>query len=109
MSGGAFEYRDSSLKEEIFHGQFSDVFEDREISEIVWDILDLIHEFDWYASGDTCENDYLAAKQAFKLKWLNTPANDRIKRVIDDVIKDAQQELYKTYGVSLDNKHINNK
>ena len=49
MSGGHFEYLDSRLKEEIFGwtDKPENVFEDREISELVFDVLDLIHEFDW--------------------------------------------------------------
>lgn len=42
MSGGRFNYLDSQLKHEIFGwtDKPSNVFEDREISELVWDILD---------------------------------------------------------------------
>ena len=54
MSGGHFEYLDGRLKDEIFgyENKVKNVFEDREISELVFDVLDLIHEFDWYYSGD---------------------------------------------------------
>lgn len=76
MSGGRFDYKDMALKSEIFG--YSDkpynVFEDLEISELVWDTLDLIHEYDWYASGDTCKSDYLEAKADFKKKWLSKDA-----------------------------------
>lgn len=46
MSGGRFDYKDSSLKGEIYGwtDKPSNVFEDREISELVWDVLDLIHD-----------------------------------------------------------------
>lgn len=68
MSGGRFSYLNSSLKSEIFGwtDKPRNVFEDKEISELVWDILDLIHEFDCYASGDTGEESYLACKAEFK-------------------------------------------
>lgn len=98
MSGGRFCYVDSQLKHEIFgwSDKPRNVFEDREISELVWDVLDLIHEFDWYKSGDTGEDDYLKAKKEFKEKWL---ANDvkRQKRIIDEAIEDLKNDLYKTW------------
>ena len=66
MSGGRFEYIDGRLKDEIFGwtDKPGNVFEDKEISELVWDVLDLIHDFDWYASGDTCKETYLKKKEA---------------------------------------------
>lgn len=56
MSGGYFNYMDSQLKSEVFDwsDQWGNAFEDQEISELVWDIFDLMHDFDWYKSDDTC-------------------------------------------------------
>lgn len=70
MSGGHFNYKDSNLKNEIFDyvNKPSDVFEDMEISHLVWDVLELIHDYDWYASGDTGPGAYHAAKEKFKEK-----------------------------------------
>lgn len=99
MSGGRFNYTDQSLKHDIFgwSERPSNVFEDREISELVWDVLDLIHSFDWYESGDTGEEDYLQAKEAFKEKWLSNP-EVRVRRIVDEAIQACKEELYKTYG-----------
>lgn len=75
MSGGRFEYKDSSLKDEIFGYFFENpehipnIFEDEEISELIWDVFDLIHDYDWYASGDTDESDWIKSKTNFKNKW----------------------------------------
>ena len=60
MSGGYFEYINDRLKTDIFGYKFDadygvdvfknqkvpNVFEDREISELVADVFDLIHSFD---------------------------------------------------------------
>lgn len=99
MSGGRFEYADSLLKNEIFGWSDTphNVFEDREISELVWDVLNLIHEYDWYASGDTGEDDYLKAKEAFKKKWFSN-RGVRVRRIVDDALKECKDELYKTFG-----------
>jgi len=101
MSGGRFDYQDSNLKSTIFGwtDKPANVFEDREISELVWDVLNLIHEFDWYQSGDTDEEDYLKAKKAFKTKWFGKNSV-RVRRTIDAAIDELRTELYKTYGLS---------
>ena len=85
MSGGHFEYLDSRLKEEIFGwtDKPTNVLEDRELSELVWDVLDLIHEFDWYYSGDTGKGV-------------------RIKHTIDTALDEVRAELYETYGIEKD-------
>lgn len=86
MSGGYFDYHDLSLKNGILdHAAYnnvenSNVFEDIEISELVIDMLDLIHVFDWYKSGDSCEEDYLNKKEAFKKKWLHC-RRDKCKKL----------------------------
>ena len=100
MSGGHFEYLDSRLKDEIFgyENKVKNVFEDREISELVFDVLDLLHEFDWYYSGDTGKETYLGAKAEFKKKWFGN-RGIRIKRTIDKALDEVRAELYETYGI----------
>ncbi len=107
MSGGLFDYQDCSLKNTIF--DYSDtptnVFEDREISELVWDVLNLIHMFDYYKSGDTVEENYLKQKAAFKKKWLNGNHSQRVKRIVDNGLAELKKELYKTYGLEDEAEH----
>lgn len=103
MSGGRFNYIDGNLKSEIFgwhcEGEpIPNVFEDREISELVYDILNLIHVFDYYDSGDTGKDKYLQKKAEFKRKWLNS-CEDRVKYIVDNAINEVKQELYETYGI----------
>lgn len=100
LSGGRFNYADNRAKDEIFgwKDKPSNVFEDREISELVWDMFGLIHDYDWYASGDTNKEDYLNAKAAFKKKWLNN-RGVRVRKIVDEAIEEARQELYETYGI----------
>ena len=100
MSGGYFDYRDSYLKNEIFgwSDEPRNVFEDREISELVWDVLDLIHDYDWYKSGDTCKDTYLKNKAAFKKKWFSNHGI-RVRHTIDTAIQELRDELYETYNL----------
>lgn len=98
MSGGHFEYKDSALRYEIFgYGDtIKNPFEDIEISRLVYDVLELIHAYDWYKSGDTDESDYISEKNKFKDKWLKRD-KERTKEIIDSVIAEARNELYKTF------------
>ena len=100
MSGGYFDYRDSYLKNEIFGWTDTprNVFEDREISELVWDVLNLIHDYDWYKSGDTCKDTYLKNKANFKKKWFSN-RGVRVRHTIDTAIQELRDELYETYGM----------
>lgn len=108
MSGGRFDYKDCSLKSEIYGwaDEPSNVFEDREISELVWDVLDLIHDFDLYASGDKGKEAYLEAKSKFKKKWFSN-RSVRIRSIVDDAIQQCKNELYETFG--FDDNHLTEK
>lgn len=104
MSGGRFDYKDSVLMDEIFgwrnnEDKIPNVFEDMEISELTYDLLNLIHDYDWYASGDTGQEDYIQAKVKFKKKWLGN-RGVRVKRIVDAAIAKLKEELYETYGIT---------
>ena len=96
MSGGHFNYQDSNLKNEIFdyENRVTDQFDDMEISHLVWDVLELIHEYDWYISGDTGREYYLKAKREFKKKWLKGDArSERLEAIIDTRLSEVRDEL----------------
>lgn len=94
MSGGHWNYIDNRLKNEIF--DFSDKpsnqFEDMEISQLVWDVLELMHDYDWYASGDTAKSDYIKAKNAFKIKWFGG-RSERIEGIVEKRLAEIKSEL----------------
>lgn len=98
MSGGHFNYQDSALKTEMFGwtDKPRNVLEDRELSELAWDLLDVIHEYDWYASGDTCKETYLKAKNEFKKKWLSNRGVN-VRRIVDEAVTELKAELYETF------------
>lgn len=101
MSGGCFDYLDNRLKSEIFGyccQEPENIFEDREISQLIWEVLDLIHEFDWYKSGDTCKDTYLEEKAAFKKRWFSN-RGVRVKRIVDESVADLKRELYETFNI----------
>lgn len=103
MSGGHFDYIDERCKNEIF-GWIDDgdrvpnIFEDREISELVYDVFNLIHDYDWYRCGDTGKGTWLERKSDFKHKWLQN-RGVRVQRIVDEAIDSIREELYETYGI----------
>lgn len=74
MGGERFNYTNDSLPSEMFNylGPSYDQSEfdladqarrinplkDRQVSELCWDLLCLVHSFDWMISGDTREESY---------------------------------------------------
>ena len=105
MSGGHFDYKDMSLKSEMFG--WSDVprnvLEDRELSELTPDLLDVIHAYDWYISGDSCKETYLKAKDKFKKKWLSNRGIN-VRRIIDEAVNELKVELYESFVRSDNNE-----
>lgn len=108
MSGGHFDYKDNSLLNEIFdwgtetteEAIILNPLKDREILGLTFDLLNLIHDFDWAISGDTSMESYYKTVKLFKDKWLNSNKEDRIKHIIDISLEDVKKELYQTFGIT---------
>ena len=110
MSGGYYEYKDSSLARDIFGWELNldygaegfaespkaaeiNPLQDREISEIVWDVFVLIHSYDWYRSGDTDEAQYGEDIKRFKDKWFKPNKTQIRERTVEQIVKSIQKEL----------------
>ena len=117
MSGGHWDYQNDSLAHEVFGWWCSPDYgedgfkqavtarkynplEDKMLSEMLWDMFCILHSYDWYASGDTCEETYWKDVEYFKKKWLKMPEHDLARREIEAALEDARQELFKSLGVS---------
>lgn len=72
--------------------------EDRQLSELVFDVLCLIYSADWYKSGDTCEDTYREDVKFFKEKWLNMKPDESVKEEIVKCLIELKDELYVTFG-----------
>ena len=112
MSGGAFEYLQSQLAAELFgwdadctygkrghewskNARKINPMKNKEVSELVWDALCLIHSLDWFKSGDNCEETYEEDLKWFKDKWLGgRSAADSIEAYKQD-IRDFADEIIK--------------
>lgn len=74
--------------------------DDKIISELVYDVLCLLHSFDYYRCADISEEKYQMDVAAFKHKWLRSYSKQEMKSVIDDEIDAVKNELYRTYGIA---------
>jgi hypothetical protein len=94
MSGGHFDYKDSDFKNIVFDwsNKPTNVLEDIELSNLLWDLLDVIHEYDWYISGDTSYADYDKARKEFKKKWFGDRAK-LLEKLIDERLNEVSREL----------------
>lgn len=111
MSGGAFDYINDRACQGIFqwmtpdYGEYGfskakaaremNPLEDKQLSELCWDMFCLLHSFDWYVSGDTGEDTYAEDVKRFKNKWLYKDADAIKKEEIDKSIEELRERLYK--------------
>ena len=99
MSGGKFGYYNQYLKAEMF--VYSDipnnVMEDDEISELVWDVLELIRVFDYYSCSDTDRDTYIKRKNEFKKKWFGN-RKIRLEQIVDKKIEQLREEVNEMIG-----------
>lgn len=99
MSGGHFNYSDGMLRSEIFvswgdrRAVNDDPFGDIEISDLVWDVFDLIHALDYWKSGDFGEGSYREEITTFKDKWFGKGAHQkRLLKYIDEKFAQTRAE-----------------
>lgn len=73
--------------------------EDRELSKMCWDLLCVLHSFDYYKSGDIGEDGYREDVQYFKDKWLKPGRKATAKRLVDEEVERLRKELYQELGI----------
>ena len=111
MSGGYWDYKNHSLASEMFGWNMSvnygpDGFNqaqmarkmnpmgNKEVSEMLWDMMCLIYSKDYYESSDISEAQYKQDLDYFKKKWLHRTKEDTIEAYKND-LRDYAEELIK--------------
>ncbi len=102
MSRGYWDYKNEYLKSDIFGfgGSFGDapnVFEDREINGLIYDVFDLMYDFDSYKCGDSGRESYSEAVGKFKSKWFGG-RDERLKGIVDEELSRVRAELMEVIG-----------
>ena len=90
MSGGSHDYLYHRVEEE-YVGRMHD----KELDDLMQDIVTLLHDLEWYDSADTGEEEYRRTVSAFKAKWVKGDRCERLQGYIDEEIKAATDRLIK--------------
>ena len=90
MSGGAWDYASYKVED------LSYKVEDREISELLKDLGELIHDEEWYESGDYSRSDYLETLDKFKKKWFKSSREERLRKIVIKELDRFKNKLLET-------------
>ena len=89
MSGGQMDYVCFKIEECI------DYVDDKEIKDLIQDLANLMHDLEWYLSGDYGKSDYEKTLFKFKDKWFGENRNKRLKGYITSTLDDMKWEIEK--------------
>jgi hypothetical protein len=96
MSGGSMDYICYKVADAATHVR------DREISKLLLDLSELLHDLEWYESGDYGEGAYEESLTKFKAKWFKADRTERLKGYIDESLNEVRDELYQMIGENKD-------
>ena len=103
MSGGILKYLASTMCDSLFGYKTDRDYEmicnnanaiiarslnpmhDRELSELMADVMCLLHALEWYDSCDIGEEKYKECVNKFKAKWLKRTEKDRLNSYLEDL------------------------
>lgn len=91
MSGGSYDYKYCVIGD-YYIGNMYDV----ELNEMISDLVEVLHDVEWWQSGDISEESYRETATKFKKKWFKRDKT-QVKNVIDSVFEKEKQELYATF------------
>lgn len=95
MSGGSMGYLCYKIEEEAV-GHMCDA----ELDELMRDIANLLHDCEWWLSGDYGEESYRKSVAKFKSKWFGNTAHrsKRLERLIDEKLDQVHKECRQMIG-----------
>ena len=96
MSGGSMDYLYYRIGEE------ADKMGDRELIALMKDVATLMHDREWYLSGDICVETWQKSAATFKKKWFGTSRASRLKGFIEQAFEDAKEECMIMIGEKME-------
>lgn len=93
MSGGSYDYVCYKLSNECEGRMY-----DTEMNDLVRDLAGVLHDLEWWQSGDYSEDQYRETVSEFKKKWFKGDRTNRLKGYIDDQIDTVRRQLYSLMG-----------
>ena len=92
MSGGSMDYAFRYIDDAADH------VKDKEVRDLMKDLAKLMHDLEWWYSGDYGKADYEETLAEFKKKWFKGSRKDRLKAYIDESLAEVKKELYTLIG-----------
>lgn len=89
MSGGSMNYAFRHLED------MADYVEDREIKDLLNDLSNLMHDLEWWQSGDYSSSDYYESLDEFKKKWFGNNRNERLREYLNSELDDMKSKIEK--------------
>ena len=68
---------------------------DRELDDLMKDLVKLTHDLEWADSADISQEEYFETVKRFKNKWFGTSREERLKEYIDEAVSGLRDELLK--------------
>lgn len=93
MSGGSYDYIYAQLREACSGAMY-----DAEMDDLIEDLCKVLHDLEWWQSGDTGEESYRKSLAEFKKKWFQGDRNKRLKDYIDKQVGKVKRSLYQLIG-----------
>ena len=93
MSGGSYSYKYCEVDDYYVGAMY-----DEELNEMMKDLVEVLHDVEWWQSCDIGEDDYRKTVKEFKDKWFNTDRSERLKPIIDRRINEVRTELINMIG-----------
>lgn len=97
MSGGSHDYICYKLENEC-GGQMQDY----ELNEMLKDFFNVLHDLEWWQSGDIGEDSYRKTVKEFKEKWFGQTQEGRLEKAIKKATADFEKLLRDTFGIKED-------
>ena len=94
MSGGSYNYTYYQVEDEYVGRMY-----DKELDEMMKDLCKLLHDLEWWQSGDTCEEDYFKTVAEFKGKYFKRDGRIKnLEQIIEAETKRLKDELIQMLG-----------
>ena len=89
MSGGYLDYICFKLDD------ITDRIDDREIKDLIKDLADLLHDYEWWQSGDYGSETYYEKLDKFRAKWFGDNRNERLIYYLNTALDEVKAEINK--------------
>ena len=76
----------------------ADYIQDKEVKDLTKDLAELLHDLEWYESGDYGRDAYESQLNRFKKKWFTDSQNERLKWYLIGSLDGLKSEIENLLG-----------